>query len=86
LSSIPNDVVVSRVSKLGVSLGVSPSKVSKSIQFIKESDNTRTLIMLKRIEEKDRLDVQHKQISVLDHATDLSSDLGEEEQQGSEDH
>ena len=52
--SIPNDIILERVSKLGVSLGRSPSQISKSIKGIKELDLNRTLTMVKQKEEKVR--------------------------------
>jgi hypothetical protein len=38
LASLPNEIVVARASKLGVSLGVSPSQVDSSIATIKDLD------------------------------------------------
>jgi hypothetical protein len=50
LASIPNEVVVARASKLGISLGVSNSQINRSIDTVKKLDFERTLTMLKRKE------------------------------------
>jgi hypothetical protein len=50
LASIPNDVVIARASKLGVSLGKSPSQIESSVASIKNLDLERSLVMLKRKE------------------------------------
>jgi hypothetical protein len=47
LASLPNEIIVARASKLGVSLGVTPSQVDSSIVSIKDLDLERTLTMLK---------------------------------------
>jgi hypothetical protein len=53
LCSISDDIIISRAEKIGVSFGSSPSMVSKLVKNIKDSDNTRTLIMLsKNLDEK----------------------------------
>jgi hypothetical protein len=36
IASIPNELVVSSAAKLGVSVGVSPSKVSSSINLLRK--------------------------------------------------
>jgi hypothetical protein len=56
IASIPNDVIAARASKLGISLGDSPSNVTDSISKIKDIDLNRTLIMLKN---KKRLSEQY---------------------------
>jgi hypothetical protein len=38
LASLPNDLVITRASKLGISLGSSPSQISSSINGIKDLD------------------------------------------------
>jgi hypothetical protein len=52
IASFSNDIIVSKASKLGVSLGRMSSQVNKSITTLKESDLACTLIFLKRNEEK----------------------------------
>jgi hypothetical protein len=51
ITSIPNDVVVARVSRLGVLLGESPSQIVSFVNLIKDLDLNTTLIMLKKKEE-----------------------------------
>jgi hypothetical protein len=77
LASLSNDTVISRAEKLGVSLGKSPRQIENSINFLKETDNTRTLVMLaKNLKEISDEEDQH---AILSHASDLSLDLiGEE--------
>jgi hypothetical protein len=87
IASIPDDVVKTRASMLGVSLGVSPSQVSFSIKKLKDVDLQRTLVMLHRNEEKVKAGVSSvNNYLVLDKAFHLSEDLRDEEQQGSADH
>jgi hypothetical protein len=86
IASIPDDVIKTRASMLGVSLGVSPSQVSSSIKKLKDVDLQRTLVMLHRNEEKVKADVSSVNNLVLDKAFHLSEDLRDEEQQGSADH
>jgi hypothetical protein len=47
ISTIPNEVVVARAAKLGVSFGLSPSQVNALIELLKETDLNRTLIIFK---------------------------------------
>jgi hypothetical protein len=86
IASIPNEVVIARASKLGISLGDSPTQVSSSIKSIKEVDLQRTLVMLQRNEEKVKKGESTISNLVLEKAIELSADLEEEEQQGSEGH
>jgi hypothetical protein len=85
LISISNDDVLARADKLGVSLGESPRTTLDTINLIKNADTARTLIMLtKNLEEKlGRPDDSNSE--VLNHASLLSSDLGENEGEGSDD-
>jgi hypothetical protein len=85
LSSISNDDVLDRADKLGVSLGESPRTTLDTINLIKNADTARTMIMLtKNLEEKlGRPDDSNSE--VLNHASLLSSDLGENEGEGSDD-
>jgi hypothetical protein len=82
LTSIPNEVVVHRASKLGVCFGASPSQIETSVKILKDTALQRTLIMLKKNEDKVK-GGESSQCLALDQATDLSDDLEEEEQQGS---
>jgi hypothetical protein len=47
-ASIPNSVVVARATRLGVSLGKSPSQMNASVELIKDLDLQRTLVMFKK--------------------------------------
>jgi hypothetical protein len=82
--SFPNDEVVARASRLGVSLGCSPSQVTSSVKKINDIDMLRTLVMLKKNEDKVKKGSGEPSNLVLQKAKDLSFDLEEEEQQGSE--
>jgi hypothetical protein len=86
IASIPNEVVVARAAKLGVSLGLSPSLIESSVNTMKEIDLQRTLVILKRNEDNVRQDNGSDLASVVTVAKKLSSDLDKEEQQGSEGH
>jgi hypothetical protein len=52
IASFSNAEVVQRASKLGVSLGKSPSQIDESIKNLEDIDVTHTLFMLNRNEEK----------------------------------
>jgi hypothetical protein len=86
IASIPNEVVVARASKLGISLGVSPSNVSTSINKIKDIDLQRTLIMLRNKSEVQSKEDDTYSSLVMDEANGLSSDLVDEEHPSLEDH
>jgi hypothetical protein len=83
LASFSNDSIVSRVAKLGVKLGESPRQIQESVNNLKDTDLQRTLVMLKRNEDKIKNGQDSISESVLQDAIDLSADLNEEEQQGS---
>ena len=57
-----------------------------SISRIKDIDLDRTLIMLKRNEENHKLRVESEGCSILNKALEMSTDLEEEEQLGSQGH
>src|SRR4051812_48080926 len=86
IASIPNSVVVTRAAKLGVALGSSPSQITASIDLIKRIDLQRTLVMLKKNEDKVRKGDESLNSMVLDKSILLTEDLQEEEQKGSEGH
>jgi hypothetical protein len=86
IAAIPNDVVVARASKLGISLGMSPSNVSESIHKIKDIDLQRTLALLKKKGHAVNNESDFAATSILDEATRLSSDVLVEEQEGAEAH
>jgi hypothetical protein len=86
LSSIPDNVILDRVDVLGVSLGSTNDKMSSTISNMKNNDNVRTLIMLKKSEEKAAAESSSQRNEVIEKALSLSLDLGENEQKGSEDH
>ena len=86
IASIPKDTVIARASKLGVSLGSSSSQVDASISRINDIDLDRTLIMLKRNEDKQKLSVESVGCSILNKALEMSTDLAEEEHSGSPGH
>jgi hypothetical protein len=77
LASIPNEVVVASASKLGVSLGKSPSQIESSIASIKNLDLERSLIMLKRKEEIAGTIDEWSSSFTLYEASRLSKDLEE---------
>jgi hypothetical protein len=79
LSSISNVDVLARADKLGVSLGGSPSNVMDTIDLIKSSDNSRTIIMLTKNLEEKMAKFDESNLEVLNHAGLLSSDLGKAE-------
>jgi hypothetical protein len=82
LISFPTEVVVERASKLGVSLGKSPSEIANSVNRIKDTDVQRTLTILKRNEEKANEEANVSRTMLLDKAMDLSDDLMMEEHNG----
>ena len=86
IASIPKDVVVARASKLGVSLGSNSREVDDSISRLNDVDLDRTLVMLKRNEEKQKIMLETEGCSILNKALELSTDLEEEEQSGSQGH
>uniref|UniRef100_A0ACD5Y7J2 Uncharacterized protein n=1 Tax=Avena sativa TaxID=4498 RepID=A0ACD5Y7J2_AVESA len=86
LSNLSNDEVIAKAFRLGFFLGSSPSQIIQSVNLLKDNDLERTLITLKRNEEKARTEDSSGHSLVLAKAVSLSGDLQEEEQQGSEDH
>lgn len=52
IASIPNEVVIVRASRLGVSLGVSPTEINSSVNLIKNIDLNRTITFLKKNEDE----------------------------------
>jgi hypothetical protein len=72
IASIPDDVVISRASTLGVS----------SIHHIKDLDLQRTLVMLQRNEDRVKKGDVNNSNLVLEQAIELSADLKEDEQLG----
>jgi hypothetical protein len=75
LNSYTNKAVEETASRLGISLGRSPSEVENSIRKIKDNDFQRTLTVLKRNEERARVDDNISANQILDKAMDLSDDL-----------
>ncbi|KAM0921911.1 hypothetical protein ACQ4PT_006547 [Festuca glaucescens] len=64
--------------------GVDENQVAASIDNIKEIDHNRTLIVLsKNLEDKNK-EVINNQTEIIDHASDLSSDLCNEDKQNDE--
>jgi hypothetical protein len=47
VASFSNESILAKASKLGVSLGSSPSQILESVNTLKEVDLQRTLVMLK---------------------------------------
>jgi hypothetical protein len=80
LSSISNVDILARADKLGISLGGSPSNVMD-----KTSDNSRTVIMLTKNLEEKMVKPDESNTEVLNHASILSSDLGKDEDEESDD-
>jgi hypothetical protein len=83
LASFSNESIITHASKLGVTLGASPSQIQASVNNLKEVDLQRTLVVLKRNEDKIKNVEDSISASILQDALDLSADLDEEEQQGS---
>ena len=77
INAIPNDIVLARSAKLGVSLGASPSQVDSSVNLLKDVDLHRTLIMLKR--KKASVNPDDPGSLVLNEAYKNSEDLLAEE-------
>jgi hypothetical protein len=86
IASFSNEVIEAKAVKLGVSLGSSLSLVLHAVNDSKDVDLQRTLVMLKRNEEKVKNIADDISTAVLQDAIDLCADLDEEEQQGSFDH
>jgi hypothetical protein len=87
--SMPTDLVVKTASKLGVSIGHSPSQINASVDLLKDIDLQRTLVMLKKSEDKISQDQEDPNSLVIHEAKALSSDLLVEEQlcvEGHKDH
>jgi hypothetical protein len=82
IASIPDDVVISRASTLGVSLGSTEAHVRSSIHHIKDLDLQRTLVMLQRNEDRVKKGDVNNSNLVLEQAIELSADLKEDEQLG----
>ena len=78
--NIPNEVIVSRAAKLGVSLGVSPSQVASSVNKIKNVEVERSITFLKKnlpdVEGDDPYSL------VVRRASRLSEDLISDEEEG----
>lgn len=83
IASIPNEVVIDRADKLGVSLGLSPTEISTSISHIKDVDLQRTLTILQKLDDVENHHLSTDSSLVLHKATYLSTDLVEEEHKGS---
>jgi hypothetical protein len=83
LASFSNESIITHASQLGVTLGASPSQIQASVNNLKEVDLQRTLVVLKRNEDKIKNVEDSISASILQDALDLSADLDEEEQQGS---
>jgi hypothetical protein len=49
---IPNEIVVGRAAKLGISLGVSPTQVLSSVYLIKDIDLQRKLLCQRKMKRK----------------------------------
>jgi hypothetical protein len=85
-NSFSYESVVSRASKLGVALGQSPSEVAASVQLLRDIDMQRTLVMLKKGEEKELAKDKYLHSLVISEAKNLSIDLEGEVQEGTEGH
>jgi hypothetical protein len=86
IASIPNHEVVSRASKLGISLGLSPSNISASVNIIKDLDLQRTLVILKQKEYTASKESNDSTSFVMNDVSRLSNDLVDEEQDTLKDH
>ena len=82
LLTLPNEVIITRASRLGVSLGESPSQVFESVNYIKEIEHAREVIFLKN--NMDNLGNGDDQNMIIKRATNLSEDLVNEEGQEAE--
>jgi hypothetical protein len=84
ISSMPDEIFVQWVQKMGVSLGVDENQVAASIHNMKKIDHNRTLIVLsKNVEDKNKK-VTDNQTEIINHALNLSSDLCNEDKQNDE--
>jgi hypothetical protein len=86
LASFSHDEVVSKAAMLGVSLGRTKSQILDSVNLLKDIDLERTLITLKRKEEKDFASADDNSSFVIEEVNNLSKDLLEEEFSGIENH
>jgi hypothetical protein len=76
-----DNVIIQKASRLGVSLGDSPSLIDVSVKIIKETENERHLTMLKsKVSSND--DPQNLFVSKV---SGLCEDLAEEDILGSDD-
>ena len=78
--SIPNEVIAERASKLGISLGLSSTQVSDSIQNLKEVEEVRNITFLKNTLTTAE-DVGSHSL-VMRKASNLCDDLDEEYEDG----
>ena len=78
--SIPNEVIVERASKLGVSFGASPLQVSDSIKNLKEIEEARNITFLKNTLSTD--EGEGLQSLVVRKASNLCDDLDDEVEEG----
>ena len=46
--NIPNDEIIARASRLGISLGESPSAITASVNLVKETEYDRSLVILQK--------------------------------------
>jgi hypothetical protein len=81
--NFPDHVIATRASRLGVSLGESPSLVDVSVKIIKETENDRYLTMLKTNASTIDNDPQNLFVSKI---SGLCEDLTEEDDMGSDGH
>ena len=86
IASLSNDEVVARATKLGVSLGKSPSQIENSVDLLKDVDLNRTLIMLKKKDALLSTIDNDAESLVLNQAISLAGDLLDEEAIAAADH
>ena len=81
---MPNEVIVFRASRLGISLGTSPSQNDNSVNSLKELENSRHLTFLEN--NLPPIDDEDKHSLVLRKASNLCEDLYNDIEEGLDDH
>lgn len=79
---IPDSIIVSRASRLGVSLGKSPTEIASSVKNLKDVEKDRSLFMKKNLNNDDN-DPHNLFVSKV---SGLCEDLTEEDNVGMDDH
>ena len=81
--NIPNDEIIARASRLGISLGESPSAITASVNLVKETEYDRSLVILQK---NLRTLENDPKILLVSKVSGLCEDLLEEDALGNKDH